>query len=170
MKRWVKLSVFSEMKQNHHGINERRWCARHCESMHKLPPSSAMKLQVCLTIFHEWANHASLKTTLHRNVVKGRVKLVFRGISEFSAALGSECKMGDGRGSVVCLKPQGWMGNIWEASGVTYLLHFPACYDWLLREERGNNFAVKVFDSEGLWEVWKETSWRCWIKSQMALS
>lgn len=52
MKRWVEVSVFSEMKQNHHGINERPWCARHCESMHKLPPSSAMKLQGHLTIFH----------------------------------------------------------------------------------------------------------------------
>lgn len=52
MKRWVRVSVYCQMKQNHHGINKGPWCARHCGSVHKLPPSSAMKVEVFLTIFH----------------------------------------------------------------------------------------------------------------------
>lgn len=47
------------------------------------------------------------------------------------------------------------MGNIWEASGVTDLLDFPA---WLLREEGGDDFAVKIFASEGLGKVRKDTT------------
>lgn len=55
-----------------------------------------------------------------------------------------------GINSVVCLKLQGYMGNTREASGVTDLLHFPACYAWLLRQEGGDGFAVKIFDNERL--------------------
>lgn len=78
------------MKQNHRGINKGPGVPGTLRDAQAAPFFSNETGSVLDHISCERANHASLKTTLHGNVVKGGVKLVFREISGFSTALGAE--------------------------------------------------------------------------------
>lgn len=102
MKRWVRVTVFCRMKQN--GINEGPWCARHYGSMHKLPPSLAMKLEDSLTIFHVSELIMPVWKQLCIKMLWKEESSCFSEEFQDSQWLwGQNEKMGDG--IVVCLKP-----------------------------------------------------------------
>lgn len=146
MKRWVKVSVFPEMKQNHHGINERPWCAWHCESMHKLPPSSAIKLQVCLAIFHVSDLIMPVWKQPCTEVLWREESSWFSGEFQGSQLLwGQNEKKWDVAEAVLCIwsHRDGWGTS--EKLLVLQTCSISSLLCLVLREEGGNNFAVKVF-------------------------